>query len=138
MRVILDVRNTQPIQGQVKADLNIIRTVSGLALPIRCYMTNFGPFGSCIYEDLCTVLKWALNFDENNCPDSFIENEFYCDCPFRLPAKELNIDQEFDIPDMATTAFSFFASGNFDFTVKASIGSMNMLCLNMKYTVRPK
>ena len=138
MNVILDIKNTQEIRGQVKADLNIIRTVSGLKIPIRCYLSAGIYVGSCIYQDLCAFLKGYLNFDENNCPENFIKNGFDCRCPFNLPVTELNFNNILDLPDASTTIFTFLASGDFDVTIKGSIDTTNVLCLNMKYTIKPK
>lgn len=135
MNIILDIKNRQEIRGQVKADLNIIRTIAGLSLPVRCTLVNGQYFGSCVYDDLCAFMKGYLNFDENNCPESFIENGFDCRCPFNLPITELNFDNVLDLPDFSTTIFSFLASGNFDVTIKGSIGTTNVLCLNMKFTM---
>ena len=57
MRIVLDIKNRQPIRGQIKADLKLIRIVSGITLPLQCYNTVNGPFGSCVYDDLCTFMK---------------------------------------------------------------------------------
>ena len=67
MPFILSGRVKREIRGVVKSDFKIIRTVSGIALPIRCYLVNGNYIGSCVYPDLCLMLKNYFNFEPNNC-----------------------------------------------------------------------
>ena len=137
MTLILDTKNRQPITGLVKADVNITRTVSGLALKVNCFIVNGTSVGSCIYPDLCGLLKSVLSLNETNCPQNLIDNDIPCKCPFNLPTRELNINQSFQLPDIRTTIVSFLASGDFDVTIKGTIGITNILCLNMKFEMKP-
>ncbi len=136
--MILDAKNRQVIKGQVKADVNIIRTVAGVGLPLKvnCYKVNGTDVGSCIYPDLCGLLKSVLSLDENNCPANLIANDIRCVCPFDLPIRDVNINQSFDLPAASTTIVGFLASGDFDVTIKGTIGTTNILCLNMKFTTK--
>ena len=137
MNFILDAKNIEDIKGQVKAYVKIIRIVSGLTLPVNCYLSNGTYIGSCVYDDLCDLIKRFFKFNENNCPQSFIDNGFDCTCPFNLPIRELNINHSFQLPSAASTTFAFFAQGDFDITIKGTIGTTNILCLNMKFAMKP-
>ena len=44
--VSFSVAATQKIQGVIKADVNILRTVKGIKLPVRCYQVNGENVGS--------------------------------------------------------------------------------------------
>ena len=137
MNLILDAKNRQVIKGQVKADVKVVRTVGGLALPVNCYLNQGTYVGSCVYNDLCDLLKSVLSLDENNCPQNLIDNGIPCKCPFDLPIRDLNINQSFQLPNAAGTLASFLASGDFDITIKGTIGTANILCLNMKFATKP-
>ena len=45
-KISLSVATTQKIQGVIKADVNILRTVKGIKLPVRCYQVNGENVGS--------------------------------------------------------------------------------------------
>ena len=138
MNFILDAKNRQQIKGQVKADVKIIRTVGSLALPVQCYLNEGTYVGSCVYNDLCDFIKNFFKLDENNCPQNLIDNGIECKCPFDFPIRELNINHSFQyLPSVAGTIFSFINFGDFDVTIKGTIGTANILCLNMKFATKP-
>ena len=137
MNLILDAKNRQVIRGQVKADVKVVRTVSGLTLPVQCYLNQGTYVGSCVYNDLCDFMKNFLKLDENDCPQSFIDFGIPCKCPFDLPIIELNINHIFQyLPSVAETSLWFIYSGDFDVTIKGTIGTTNILCLNMKFAMK--
>ena len=133
----MDAKNRQPIKGQVKADVKIVRIVSGLTLPVNCYLSNGTYIGSCVYNDFCDLITRFFKFNENNCPQSFIDNGFDCTCPFNFPIRELNINHIFELLPAANTTFAFFAYGDFDVTIKSTIDTTNIVCLNMKFALKP-
>ena len=137
MTLVLDTKNRQPIKGLVKADVKITRMTGGLTLPINCYLSQGIYVGSCVYNDLCGLLKSVLSLDENNCPQNLIDNGIPCKCPFDLSIRDLNIDQSFELPAVGSTILSFLAVGDFDITIKGTIGTTNILCLNMKFAMKP-
>ena len=136
MKLILDAKNRQVIKGQVKADVNIIRSISGLALKINCYVIDGTNYGSCVFPDLCDYIKKFFKLDENNCPENLIDNDIKCTCPFDLPIRDVNINQTIDVPDFANTIFSFLSTGEFEVTIKGTIGTTSILCVNMKFSIR--
>ena len=104
------------LKGPVKTDVKIVRTVSGLSLPISCYLTStFGNFGSCVYPNFCLFLSFMStlfslqSFDEANCPQEFLDYGFDCKCPFSLSAGEYNFNSPIDIPDLSTTVVNWAA-----------------------------
>ncbi|CAF1033534.1 unnamed protein product [Didymodactylos carnosus] len=97
------------IKGVVKFDLKIIRTVSGIKLPIKCYTVNGRNIGSCSYADLCYSIKdfWlflahddddSYQFDPANCPAQLAQYGIDCTCPLRIPAQYIDIDIPVRIP----------------------------------------
>ena len=74
MNLIFTGQNSRAITGVVKADINIVRTVSGLNLKISCYLVDGNYVGSCVYNDLCAVLKSVLDLSPTNCPQSLVDN----------------------------------------------------------------
>ena len=137
MTLIFDAKNRQQINGLVKADIKLIRIISGLTLPVNCYLMDGTYVGSCVYNDLCAFTNFIFNLNQNDCPEFLINNGFDCTCPFDLPNGDLNINEIFQVPALATTAVTFLGSGDFDFTIKATMGTTNILCLNMKFATKP-
>jgi hypothetical protein len=45
-KVSIAVEATEKIQGVIKADINIVRTVNRIKLPVRCYIVEGENFGS--------------------------------------------------------------------------------------------
>jgi hypothetical protein len=108
----------------LEVTLEIIRTVSGIKLPVRCYIVNGNTVGSCTYPDLCTFLQRILKeFQPDNCPPSLAQFGIDCKCPFDIKPQLLDIvDHPLDLPDATQTAATFLASGNFNITVIAKEG----------------
>lgn len=107
MPFVLSAKSIREIRGAVKSTLTIKRTVNGITLPISCYLSNGNYVGSCTYNDLCELMKSVLGYDENNCPDNLINNSIDCTCPFKLPARELDIDVVADLPDASASSIQW-------------------------------
>ena len=139
----MDAKNRQVIKGQVKFDLKITRTVSGITLPLNCIL-NQGLFvGSCVYNDICDLPKSVSSLDENNCPTNLVDNGILCTCPFDLPIRDLNINQNLDLPanyvllaGVTSFPYPYVAAGDFDVTIKLTKNTTNILCLNFKYSAK--
>ena len=57
------------VSGPLKTSLNIVRSVNGIKLPIRCYIAQGINVGSCTYADICLFLKQVLpEFQPATCP----------------------------------------------------------------------
>ena len=109
--MILSGKNNRAIKGVVKGDVNIVRSVSGVSLPVRCYSVDGFPVGSCTYTDLCDLLKRLFQVDASNCPVTLLNNDITCTCPFNLPVRELDIDHTIELVDAASTQVTWLGSG---------------------------
>ena len=138
MNLIFTSQNSQAIRGEIKTDINLVRTVSGLNLKINCYMRNCEYVGSCVHNDFCQVIKRSLHFSPENCPDFFINNGIDCTCPFNLPAGLIDINANFDLPGFGTTPLSWLLSGDFNVDLKLTQGTNSILCFNIKFSIKPK
>ena len=139
MNLIFTSQNSQAIIGVIKSDLNIVRTVSGIKLKISCYLVNGNYVGSCVKNDFCQVIKWRLGFSPENCPDFLLNNGIDCTCPFNIPAGLIDINTNFDLPDISTTTLpTWLGRGDFDVDLKLTQGTNSILCFNIKFSVKPK
>lgn len=77
-----------------------------------------------------------FRLDPDNCPASLTDNDVYCTCPFNFPVRDVNINYEYFVPDFAQTPLIFLASGDFDVTIVATMGTMNVLCVNLNFTIK--
>ena len=136
--MVLNGKNTKIISGLVKADIKIVRIVSGLSLPISCYLADGNYVGSCVYNDLCSVIKSVLSLSPENCPQSLIDNDIPCVCPWNLPIRALDINAEFDLIDATTSSISWIATGDFNVDIKGTQGTTSILCMNVKFSTNKK
>ena len=144
----LDIRDRHiffPFAETMETSLNIIRTVSGITLPIKCYLVAGKPVGSCTYASLCELLQDLLDeFQPATCPAGLAQFGIDCRCPFNIKPQRLNIDRELlNIPDASKTAASFLASGNFNITVIAKDtdnpgAAQPYGCVNLLLTIKQK
>jgi hypothetical protein len=119
----------------MSGNVNIIRTVAGLALPIRCYFFNGDYFGSCNYNDLCRAWEHFLFLMETPFINrSLVKNSI---CPFDTPAILKVTTYSYDLPNMSTSVLSFISSGDFDITLRASDSAGFFGCIKVKLTMRP-
>ena len=77
------------VSGNLPTSIEMIRTVAGLALPVRCNLFVPDGFGSCSYPDICKQLMAIFDFTYDNCPQELIEWGFDCNCPFDLPIQAI-------------------------------------------------
>lgn len=103
----LSGKSSRAIKGNVRSDVKILRTVTGVTLPVSCYLVNGNQVGSCVYNDLCGLLNSVLGYNESNCPQNLIDNNINCKCPFDIPARSLSIDTKADLPDASTTSVTW-------------------------------
>jgi hypothetical protein len=127
------------VQGDVKTDMNIIRTVVGLALPVRCTIVQGLSVGSCSYKDACkNILNELAGLDASNCPVELAAYGIDCTCPFNIPTAVMDEVFLASLEDLSTSPVSFLATGDFDVTIKAADARGEALCLNVKFTMKKK
>ena len=95
------------IQGRLPTQVDLIRTVAGLALPVRCTIANINfqalPVGSCSYQDLCKdIVQDMCGFNAPNCPPELADWGIDCNCPFNIPIQTVDGPSTFDIPDFSS------------------------------------
>ena len=128
----------RPISGRFPTTFNVIRTVSGLALPIRCTIVQGFNFGSCTYNDLCKdVMKDIMQgYMEDAFGFMFAHASDYI-CPFDIQPQSVENSLDYEVPDFSTTTASFFASGDFDISVSINNASnQHVACLRFKFTMQ--
>lgn len=103
--------SSRAIDGPLKGSLNIVRTVAGITLPIRCYLVQGVYVGSCTYNDMCSLLKDLANKTPENCPPDALPYGIDCSCPFKIPAQSVDVTETVDVPDLSTTVVNFLATG---------------------------
>ena len=148
MNLISTAQTSQQIKGVVAADVKIVRSVSGLNLKVLCYLFSGNYIGSCFYNDLCLALQKVFDLNQNNCPNYLLYNGIDCTCPFNLPVRPFYINDDFDLPDRpmfsnsispsSFLAFYLLNNGDFSIDVKLTQGSTSILCMNFKYSMKPK
>ncbi|CAF1131861.1 unnamed protein product [Adineta steineri] len=126
----------RPIQ-KIRVVLKIVRTVAGIALPIKCYKVDGVSVGSCDYEDLCLVLKSLLpSFKPETCPPSMLQYNINCNCPFNIPVGQLDIIKErLELPDAHASIANFMAVGTFSIQIDA-FDSGPYASIIIKFTVK--
>ncbi|CAF1263111.1 unnamed protein product [Adineta ricciae] len=125
---------TEFIKGVIKADLKIVRTVSGIKLPISCYIVEGEKVGSCSYPDLCALMK-RLAPMENGCPANLLEHNIDCECPVDITTKNIDIEIDVTIPK-APEAASWLSVGDFDVNIKATVDDGHWPWHKTKYLTR--
>ncbi|CAF0872980.1 unnamed protein product [Adineta ricciae] len=128
----------RPIQ-KIRTVLKIVRTVSGITLPVKCYKIDGVEVGSCDYADLCVVLQTMLpSFRPETCPPTAANYGVDCNCPFNIPAGSLNIIKEkMVLPDAQASIASFMASGDFSFQLDTYDSQGSYANIIIKFTVKP-
>ena len=97
--------------------------------------------GSCVYSDLCVVIRELLpdNFNPDVCLPELLDFGIDCTCPLKLKKGLIDMDSlKLDLPDASTTIFTFLASGEFDITAKMSDQKGSYSCVVLKFSVRPR
>ena len=59
------------IKGPIKLNISITRSFSGLSLPIRCFDTEYGPLGSCKYDNFCAHPLFRMVYCFSDCLSLF-------------------------------------------------------------------
>ncbi len=136
MNFVFSAQNSQRISGPIKSDINIVRIVSGLFLKISCYPIEGNYVGSCVKNDFCQALKWRLDFSTENCPEFLLNNNIDCACPFNIPAGRIDIKTDF-VLDFSMSPLVWAKSGDFSVDIKLTQGLTSILCLNIKFAIKP-
>ena len=120
----------RPVSGRLPTTFNIIRTVAGLSLPVRCTIGFGFYFGSCSYPDLCQdFMQDVLGF--------LLDHGIDFNCPFDIPVKSVETSFDHEIPDLSTSIVPFLASGDFDVTITVNNSSnQHIACMRLKYTIQ--
>lgn len=125
------------LKGTLRTDLNIIRTISGLALPVRCYLVEDTWMGSCTYYDFCNTFIGFL--DPNDCPQSFIDAGISCSCPLDIPEGSVDLFYNLDVPDFSQNRLlSFISIGDFDVKLVLNDPVGYFGCINLKFTMKKR
>lgn len=124
--------------GPWPGTINVVRTVSGISMSVRCFLNDGHYVGSCTYSDLCDIIRESFKDFENVCLDED-DDEPYCVCPFHFSASLSDGKTSYlpySLPDFSTTIFSYLATGDFDVTIEFDDTVGYVGCLNLKFTTR--
>ena len=97
--------------------------------------------GSCVYNDLCTIVQQLVpdSFNPTACPPELADYGIDCKCPFNIRDGLIEvIDTELDLPDASTSIATFLASGDFDIIIKTNVANAPYGNVQIKFTVKPK
>lgn len=128
----------RPISGKLPTNVDVLRTIAGLTLPIRCLVVQGVNVGSCSYADLCkNLINEVAGITAENCLPDLANWGIDCNCPFNIPIETVDGSHPIEIPDLTNTVASFMANGDFDITVKVN-DSFNALvaCYRFQLTVQ--
>ncbi|CAF0999818.1 unnamed protein product [Didymodactylos carnosus] len=128
--------------GAIIVKLDILRIISGITLPVRCYIVDGKEVGSCKYKDLCVTLQALFSqFNPRDCPQELFRWGIDCKCPFNIPASQrLDVHQLFSSSALSAAQTSFyrlFASGIFNIKVEISDIRGPLVCLELRFTIKP-
>ena len=129
------------IDGALPATFNMIRTVAGLSLPVRCFVMQGISVGSCSYTDLCKdVFRDILGNTPENCPPEFEEWGIGCTCPFYLPVQTIEDNILFNTGNTDDAAISFFfGTGDYELTVTINNNrGEHVACFKFLYSIYKK
>lgn len=120
-RLTFSGESNRQLRGNMKVDINIIRKLSGVALPIRWLVLNMIQYvfiwfvwfffnflllffyifsylaagvyvGSCSYNDFCSVIRTLFDgFRPETCPQQLVDFGIDCRCPFKIETTSLDI-----------------------------------------------
>jgi hypothetical protein len=151
MSFVADIDIPRGIKGPIKAQFNIVRTVAGLTIPVRCFIATGAlgahQIGSCTYNDLCKdFLQGVFYYNKDNCPDVLVAAGLDCECPFNRATGTININKLAELPftfpnDGLNQLGYMFNSGDYDVTIKLNDGPDNSLyfgCVKVGYTLKKK
>jgi hypothetical protein len=129
------VAANEPIKGVIKAELKIVRKVSGISLPIRCYVIEGEHVGSCVYPDLCALMKRIAPYEQGECPPDLAQYGIDCNCPVNINKTDLDVELDLTLPK-APEAVSWISVGDFDVKLTADVGNLHA-CYDIKFAVKP-
>jgi hypothetical protein len=91
----LNVKLNRNVQGILRGEIDIVRLVGGIKLPVKCYIADGVSVGSCKYADVCKFIKDVAPsaFNKDQCPPDLAKYGIDCECPFRITSSELVLDK---------------------------------------------
>ena len=128
----------QNIDGALPVTFNIIRSVAGLALPMRCNIVQNLSIGSCSYSDLCKdVFRDILGNSPLNCHPALAQWGIDCTCPFNIPAQTLDGSIAFLINISEENLIGpIYAAGDYDFTIQINNNrGQHVACFRFLYSI---
>ena len=134
----MDFKILRDLIGPWPGTISVIRTVSGISLPVRCFLADGHYVGSCTYDDLCDIIRESFRYFENVCLDED-DDEPYCVCPFNIPASLPGVTTSYlpySLPEFSETIFSYLATGDFDVTIEFDDSVGYVGCLNLKFSTK--
>ncbi len=136
----------QHLRGRLPTTVDVIRSVLGLALPIRCLYIQGIPVGSCSYSDFCTSLVQDLcEMNTSNCSPELASFGIDCNCPLDIPIQTVEGSYTFELPDMSMydilcplfflPGLSFLSTGDFDVKININDASnQHVGCFRFLFT----
>ncbi|CAF0814879.1 unnamed protein product [Brachionus calyciflorus] len=126
----------RPIDGPIVSNVTITRSITGITLPIRCYLVNGQWVGSCVYPDLCKSIMYVTNLDSSNCPSNFQSNGVNCECPFNLQSGLIELQDVIQTYSPVFLANSWLINGDYKIKISASDSRGYFFCLNLGFTIK--
>jgi hypothetical protein len=125
------------IQGRLPVTVDIIRTVAGLALPVRCTLVQGFYFGSCTQNDFCSnIFQFFWGYYPSNCPAELADLGIDCNCPFNIPFQNIEGQFVMDVIDFSTTLYAFMAVGDFELKYNINNASnQHVACFRFFFTM---
>ena len=109
--------------------------MSGLDLPIKCFLVLGDKVGSCNYPDFCTSFLYILNINKDNCPQNFKDNGIDCTCPFILPSGIIELEEILESYSPAFLTNPWMVKGDYKIRVESRDSRGHFFCLNIAFTL---
>ncbi|CAF2685305.1 unnamed protein product [Rotaria sp. Silwood2] len=124
--------------------VDILRIVSGIRLPVKCYLIDGLYVGSCRYtgDQLCTLIGswWPKTFGLylTSLVATILGNS--CNGSLRdVPINQIVAYKEvLELPNLSGNILSLFTSGDFEVKIMAMEQDTNVFCGTFKYTIKPR
>ena len=125
------------LSGRLPVSLDVIRTVAGLTLPVRCVVVQGFSVGSCSYQDLCKdLVQGIFDLNESNCIPEFSKYGFDCSCPVNIPPQLVEETFLTEIPDLSQTIAPFMFVGDYEITARLNdANNGHIACYKVQYSI---
>ena len=144
---IIDIRGSilNHVQGKLPNQVEYVRTIAGLALPVRCTIVQGFSMGSCSYSDFCKdIIQDQCKISPSNCPPEFSNYGIDCTCPFNIPPQTVDVEFSLELPDLIPDfgvlfffGISAATSANGDFDLKINLNNsqnLHVACFRFLFT----